>query len=111
MRRYLSAAKEAFMSYSFNRGYNPFGRMPRASAVNALIIANVAVFAIQMVIWLATGVDPLPAIFGNVPYLITTKFFLWQFVTSLFVHGGVMHILFNMLGLYFFGRELEWLWG
>jgi membrane associated rhomboid family serine protease len=36
---------------------------------------------------------------------------VWQLVTYLFLHGGIMHLLFNMLGLFFFGRELETLLG
>ncbi|MGA2627280.1 MAG: rhomboid family intramembrane serine protease [Candidatus Bathyarchaeia archaeon] len=31
----------------------------------------------------------------------------WQLFTSMFVHFGVLHILFNMFGLYFFGRINE----
>jgi len=31
----------------------------------------------------------------------------WQFVTYMFVHGSLQHILFNMLGLFFFGFALE----
>ena len=32
---------------------------------------------------------------------------LWQPVTYMFVHGGVTHLLFNMLGLFFFGIAVE----
>ena len=31
----------------------------------------------------------------------------WQPITYMFVHGGVLHILFNMMGLFFFGPETE----
>lgn len=40
------------------------------------------------------------------PYL--KKYFLFtQYVTYQFLHGGLTHILFNMLGVYMFGRYLE----
>jgi len=35
----------------------------------------------------------------------------WQFVTHLFMHGGFMHILFNMMALWMFGSYLEAIWG
>jgi len=35
----------------------------------------------------------------------------WQPVTYAFLHGGVQHLFFNMLGLWMFGGELERLWG
>lgn len=35
----------------------------------------------------------------------------WQLVTYAFLHAGVTHILFNMLGLYSFGADLERVWG
>ena len=31
----------------------------------------------------------------------------WTFFTYMFVHGGLLHLLFNSLGLYFFGPPLE----
>lgn len=32
---------------------------------------------------------------------------LWQPLTYMFLHGGVLHLLFNMIGLFFFGPETE----
>ena len=31
----------------------------------------------------------------------------WTIVTYMFLHGGFMHLLFNMLGIYFFGPRVE----
>ena len=41
------------------------------------------------------------------PMLVVNRGYIWQFVTYMFVHGGISHILFNMLGLFFFGSLLE----
>ena len=38
-------------------------------------------------------------------------FGIWQYVTSMFMHGSFSHILFNMYGLYAFGTPLEQIWG
>ena len=38
-------------------------------------------------------------------------FWVWQPATYMFLHGGVFHILFNMLALWMFGAELERIWG
>jgi len=35
---------------------------------------------------------------------------LWQPVTYIFLHGGLWHLLINMLMLWMFGRELELVW-
>jgi|ERR1017187_311011 membrane associated rhomboid family serine protease len=37
--------------------------------------------------------------------------FVWQLVTYMFLHGGITHVLFNMLTLWFFGAQLERDWG
>ncbi len=40
-----------------------------------------------------------------------TPLTLWQPVTYMFLHGGLMHIAFNMLALWMFGSLLERIWG
>lgn len=35
----------------------------------------------------------------------------WQLLTYQFMHGGLMHLFFNMFALWMFGMELENLWG
>lgn len=39
------------------------------------------------------------------------KFHWWQYVTHLFMHGSLMHIMFNMFAFWMFGNTLENLWG
>ena len=42
---------------------------------------------------------------------IVEQFQPWQCISYLFLHGGLLHLFFNMLGLWFLGRDLEHLWG
>ena len=53
---------------------------------------------------------PLSAWFALYP-LGSGNFWPWQLVSYGFLHGDVMHLFFNMLGLWMFGSELERLWG
>ncbi len=39
------------------------------------------------------------------------NFYPWQLVSYAFLHGSLSHLIFNMLGLWMFGAELERLWG
>ena len=39
------------------------------------------------------------------------NFGAWQFVTHMFMHGGLTHLLFNMFALWMFGTHLENIWG
>jgi len=46
--------------------------------------------------------------------MVTTKVLhgqLWRLVTSQYLHAGQMHIILNMIGLYFLGQALERVWG
>ena len=81
-----------------------FGPGPMTPAIRALVIANVAAFV-------ATWVLPaLEGAFGLVPQEVV-GFQIWRLVTYMFLHGGIFHILFNMLALWMFGVELERMWG
>ncbi|MCY4755123.1 rhomboid family intramembrane serine protease [Pelomonas aquatica] len=43
--------------------------------------------------------------------LASGGFMPWQLLSYAFLHGGFTHLLFNMLGLWMFGGELERVWG
>lgn len=64
-----------------------------------LLLANVAVF------FLVPGGSPLYRYLMFVPTNVLAT--PWTPLTYMFLHGGTMHVLFNMLGLYFFGPRLE----
>jgi len=82
----------------------PSGPVP--PAVKGLIIANVAVYLIQ----LFGGRGALIANFSLIPSLVVQGE-IWRLFTYQFLHGGVWHIGMNMLMLWMFGCELEQRWG
>lgn len=77
----------------------------------ALIVANVAVFLLElllrgaMVNWFALWPGSGAGL-GALPWAAP-----WQLVTYSFLHGSVMHLAFNMFGVWMFGAELERVWG
>jgi membrane associated rhomboid family serine protease len=71
--------------------------------VRGLIIANGLVYLLQL-----GGANPvLLDLFGLDTARVFSVPMPWQLVTYLFLHGGVFHFLFNMLGLWMFGSEVE----
>jgi membrane associated rhomboid family serine protease len=80
-------------------------------AVFLLLMANLAVYVLQLLTRGLAGVDPLVAWFSFVPSLAINKLQVWRFVSYMFLHGPLFHLLFNMLGLWLFGSRLEQYWG
>lgn len=79
--------------------------------VKWLLIVNTAVFVLA---YLSAGTNFLETIYRWLalrPDDVVHHFAIWQLVTYLFLHGGVMHLLFNMLTLWMFGATLERDWG
>jgi len=77
------------------------------SAVKLLIAANVAVFFLQS---LSKGVlEDIFALWPLQPIDGQSYFHFWQIVTYAFLHStdNITHLLFNMLGLWMFGAEIE----
>ena len=77
----------------------------------SLLIANVAIFVIQQLTgYLLIGpfaLWPLPSPrFPNAP-----SFEIWQLLTYGFLHGGLVHLFFNMYALFLFGSDIERLLG
>ena len=89
-----------YYRYRFSFGY---GLTP---IIKNLMIIMGAVFLLQM--FVSGWID---LYFGLVPILVWKKYFLWQLLTYMFLHGGFSHILFNLLALWMFGGELENYWG
>lgn len=71
------------------------------NAAFIIIGINVAIFLINTIAPSTRGYLALN------PVLVLRKGFIWQLVTYMFAHAGISHILFNMLGLFFFGVQLE----
>ena len=71
--------------------------------VTRLLIANVAMFALNYVM---RGL-PIWEYLALIPSAVLTR--PWTLVTYMFLHDvrGLSHILFNMLGLFFFGSRVE----
>jgi len=82
-----------------------FGPGPVSTTLKALIAANVVMF---LVTTFAQSVIPY---LGLVPAFVLRRFWVWQVATYMFLHGGIFHIVFNMLALWMFGAELERRWG
>ena len=84
-----------------------------APVTQLLLIANIAVFVLQLN---AEGVMlghfalwPLHAPAGSMAE--QPPFQVWQLVTYSFLHGGLTHLVFNMLALYMFGSDIERVFG
>jgi membrane associated rhomboid family serine protease len=79
----------------------------KISAVKSLVAANVLVFALQ---GLSHGaLESTFALWPLQPVEGAPQFHLWQIITYSFLHstGNVTHLLFNMLGVWMFGAEVE----
>lgn len=96
MRRY--STRPSSLSYAFGPG-------PVSPAVKWIIIANIVMFLATL------AYEPLIGVLGLNPSFVLERGWIWQLATYMFLHGGVFHILFNMLGIWMFGTELERLWG
>jgi len=67
--------------------------------VQALLIANIVAYFVQVTR------PELANAFVFIPFLALAR--PWTVVTYMFLHGGLMHLGFNMLGLWFFGSGVE----
>lgn len=73
-----------------------------------LLIVNFLAFIATWVLELR-GID-LTSMLG-LHFFMARDFRIYQFVTYMFLHGGLMHIFFNMFALWMFGAVIERVWG
>lgn len=82
-------------------------------ATRALILTIGLVFLLQhvmgpmLIAWFALW--PLGSEFDGTA--MRPQFLPWQLITYSFLHGGWLHLLFNLFGIFMFGADIERLFG
>lgn len=97
----------SFSSRSYVNRYIPSNRFP--VGLKWLLIVNIGIFVLNYLLQ-ASNIFFFQ-IFALTPQLVVQNFAIWQLVTYMFLHAGIGHILWNMLGLWMFGAEIERMWG
>lgn len=90
-----------------NAGINRFGSS--APVVKNLLYINVLMLVATYVIGNTFGKDLVESM--GLFYPESSHFKIHQIFTHMFMHGGLMHLFFNMFALWMFGRALESAWG
>lgn len=90
----------------FNNNTPSFGLPP---VVKNLLVLNVLFFLGAMIAESSWHFDLARAL--GLHYYESPYFRPWQYLTYMFMHGGFMHIFFNMYALWMFGKVLEMYWG
>jgi membrane associated rhomboid family serine protease len=84
------------------------------SVVTWLLVINCAVFLIDIVLTSGTRIPQWLSPYYLGRFTVDEAFYkvqLWRVLTYQFLHADILHILFNMIGLFFFGRLMEQWWG
>jgi membrane associated rhomboid family serine protease len=77
---------------------------PMPPGVRIILIATIVSFMLQI-----SASDGMIGSFGLWP--LQGNFMPWQLVTYAFLHGSILHLAFNMYGLWMFGSDVEYLLG
>jgi len=82
--------------------------------IKALLLSNIVIYLLAsfFALFYIHGqplVVYIDLIFALFP--LGNGFHFWQLLTYMFMHAGLMHLLFNMFALWMFGMELENTWG
>ena len=85
----------------------PAGRELRISFTVALLIVNAAVFLVQLAAANSSNGAEIEGRYFALSLAGLKHGFVWQLLTFQFMHAGWMHIIFNSLAIYFFGRPVE----
>ncbi|MDR2759653.1 MAG: rhomboid family intramembrane serine protease [Spirochaetaceae bacterium] len=62
---------------------------------------------INLLIFIAQQLFPRVTAYLALNVILVLNGWLWQFLTYMFTHGGISHLVFNMLALFIFGNQVE----
>lgn len=90
-------------------GSGPPGWMAESPATRTLIVITVATFVGQLLLKAGPGDTSLLDVWGVMNPSLVMQGQVWRLLTYAFLHSlsDPLHIVFNMLTLYYFGREME----
>lgn len=91
----------------FNRTENLSLYIKKYPVISVLIGMNLVVYLLGLIPGIGNNLYALGIAYN---YSISQGEY-WRLITAMFLHGGFLHLLFNMFGLYVFGPELEQLAG
>ena len=74
--------------------------------VRALLVVTLLVYVVQQL-----APPAFTLLLGLRPADVVGELRLWQPFTYMFLHGGFLHVLFNLLVLWMMGSAIERLWG
>lgn len=94
---------------AYRDSYGGFGGHTLTPWVKRLLIANTALYVVGQLLRFAPSVGQALGYLAFQPAYFLTR--PWTLVTYAFFHVGVMHLVGNMLMLFFFGPPLEERWG
>lgn len=97
---------------------NSFFNMPFRGVSGQLIIINVVVFFGTLLLLGEPVINPETGEYESLGRMALASFLPgsanfqpFQIATHMFMHGNLPHLLFNMLGIYWFGTMVEMVWG
>lgn len=79
--------------------------------VKWLLIANIGIYFLDTFLKGTAPDGPLRTFGVFTIQAAVFEFEIWKFVTFQFLHGSLGHVLFNSIGLFFFGPWIERWWG
>ena len=100
--------KYQYTSSGFSKSFRG-GSNSLPAGVKLLLILNTVIFL--MVEISDMQFELFYSNFGLVPAKVWSSLMIWQPITYLFLHGGFIHLVFNMFVLWMFGKDLEHNWG
>ncbi len=77
--------------------------------VKIILLINLSMFALAWILQNFFAID-LSHILGMF-YFKSSNYHHYQIITHMFMHGSILHLLFNMYSLYLFGSMVEQVWG
>lgn len=98
-----------------------FRQKNHLSAIKIILAVNFLFFTPWLIAYITGNQKLLSLSYGygalnvgfpaSIPSMDSSFLYVYQLLTSVFLHGGMPHLIFNMYALYAFGTPLEQRWG